>query len=58
MVSPLVSCDWLKEQLEKKVPDLRVLDGKFPGHVRDRTLYAFCFRDALVYVFESKNFTL
>ena len=28
MVSPLVSCEWLKEQLEKNAPDLRVLDGK------------------------------
>ena len=31
MVSPLVSCEWLKEQLEKKVPDLRILDGELSG---------------------------
>lgn len=33
MVSPLVSCEWLKEQLEKKAPNLRVLDGELPGQL-------------------------
>lgn len=39
MVSPLVSCEWLKEQLEKKVPDLRILDGELSGQCACRTLY-------------------
>lgn len=29
MVSQLVSCEWLKEQLEKNTSNIRILDGKF-----------------------------
>ena len=28
MASQLVSCEWLKEQLDKKAPNLKILDGK------------------------------
>ena len=28
MASQLVSCEWLKEQLDKKTPNLKILDGK------------------------------
>ena len=38
MVSPLVSCEWLKEQLEKKVPNLRIIDGELSGQCACHTL--------------------
>ena len=30
MTSSLVTCEWLKEQLDKGNPDIKVLDGKCP----------------------------